>query len=63
MSVNESTVNQHCNQDDDGDFFRANEALFGGVGAIRLPPIEVHATFHVINTMMQLLQVKGIFGG
>jgi len=33
------------------------------VGAIHLPLVEDHVAFYVTNTMMELLQVKGIFGG
>lgn len=32
-------------------------------GAIEFPPTTWRATFHVIGTMLQFLQIKGMFGG
>ena len=53
----------HAQNDDVGNMHDFDPDQIGSAGAIRLPPTMGNAVFHVTGTMLQLLQMKGFFGG
>lgn len=46
-----------------GDMREVNLNGLENIGAIPLPPINGNVIFHVVGTMIQLLQIKGFFRG
>ncbi|WMV18457.1 hypothetical protein MTR67_011842 [Solanum verrucosum] len=64
MRVNRSNAREIGQNDDDiSNLYIVNEDQLGCLGVIRLPPTIGNPMFHVTSTMLQLLQMKGLFGG
>lgn len=62
IECNGSNTSQLGNNNDIMNLHDVNKDQLGSTGAIRLPPTMGNAVFDVTNIMLQLLQMKGIFG-
>lgn len=51
------------NVGDVNDFHDVDWDQMGSTGEIQLPSLVGGVAFHVTSTMLQLLQLKGLFGG
>ena len=63
MSVNGSNASQLGNNNDIRNLQDINVDQLGCAEAILLPLTVGNAVFHVTSTMLQLLQMEGLFGG
>lgn len=61
--IGSNATSNHWKNDDLADLNDVNVEVLGSLGAIHLTPIVGNAIFLVSGTMLQLLQIKGFFGG